>query len=215
MKQGKYLRKETPVRRRSGYKLTVILLVLTLLLGGAIGGTLAYLTTQATAVKNTFTVGNVGTLTLSNDVPDGGHIIIPGYTITMNPTVSYTGNNIPAYVFVKVDVTGDDGATGWDLDTATNTYTTTDDFMSWSVDAANWTWVTGNVFVYKDKLAANVGLSNVAVVTNNTITVSPDVTESNIGELKTLADTVQFTAWAIQADGFADAASAWTAAGTN
>ena len=87
-------------------------LILTL----TIGGTLAYLTDTTEQVKNTFVIGHIGELTLTetDNGRDGDqnsntneYLIVPGQNITKDPTVAFTYDpekeNVDAYVFVRVE----------------------------------------------------------------------------------------------------------------
>ena len=215
MKQGKYANKNAA--RKSSKKLAVLLLALVLLIGATIGGTLAYLTDVTDAKTNTFVVGNVGDLDLVESPTDyaykttaGEYIIIPGVDITKDPTVTFSGNNIAAYVFVKVE------ATGWTFaeKEGVYTYTKTDDEngkMEWTV-ATGWNAVSGNSGVYYREVAANAAAGEWPVINGNLIDVNEHITNDTIGDY---ASSLVFTAYAIQKDGFAGetdpVAAAWSA----
>lgn len=194
-------------KKNSSVKAVALLLCVVLLIGGAIGGTLAYLMTSTTPVVNTFTVGNIGTLTLSETGMDAtnrtkDYMVIPGVDITKDPKVTFTGNNVAAYVFVKVDA-----AEGWTT-TDNHTYTCIDKKVSWTVDNS-WTLVDGTTNVYWQE-ATTAGLSNVSVISGNKITVASTVLQSELtaGAVPDLT----FTAYAVQKDNMADAAAAWAVA---
>ena len=187
-----------------------LLLGVALLIGGAIGGTLAYLMTSTTPVVNTFTVGNIGTLSLTetgiNDTNrTKDFMVIPGVDITKDPKVTFSGNNVAAYVFVKVDA-----AEGWTT-TDNRTYTCINKKVSWTVDNS-WTLVDGTTNVYWQE-ATTSGLSNVSVISGNKITVASTVLQSELtaGAVPDLT----FTAYAVQKGNRADAAAAWAVALNN
>ena len=92
MKKGKY------AKRRS-IKPVAVLTALVLLVGCAIGGTVAWLTDKTTPVTNTFTAGKVG-VTLTETTTD--YKMIPGHTISKNPIASVTAESEDCYLFVKV-----------------------------------------------------------------------------------------------------------------
>lgn len=198
-------------KKNSSVKAVALLLCMALLIGGAIGGTLAYLMTSTTPVVNTFTVGNIGTLTLSETGMDAtnrtkDYMVIPGVDITKDPKVTFSGNNVPAYVFVKVDA-----ATGWTTTTDNRTYTCIDGKVSWTVHNS-WTLVDGTTNVYWQE-ATTAGLSNVSVISDNKITVANTVLQSEL-----TADAVPnltFTAYAVQKDNLATPAAAWAVALNN
>ena len=79
-----------------------------------VGGAIAYFTDTDTKT-NTFTIGNVDiTLTEtgwdaladsnSNDIPDNAENMLPGQSVTKDPTVNNVSTKSDAYVFVKVEV---------------------------------------------------------------------------------------------------------------
>lgn len=209
MKNGKY------ENGRSSKKLMVLLLVLALLIGATLGGTLAYLTFATGTEENTFVAGNVGTLELLN-TKDDNFVIVPGQNLQKNTQVKFSGNTIPAYVFLEV--TG----TNWTDATTNNktTYSIGDNAeMSWDLEAG-WTPVTGVNDVYYREVDANAGgtwyiVQHQEVTDGNggtknicEIAVSTDISETDIANY---ASTLNFKAYAIQSDGFDGAAAAWTA----
>lgn len=188
-------------KRNVSLKTMVILLVLVLLVGCAAGGTLAWLMTKSSTVTNTFVAGNIGTLNLAETKGDE-YIVTPGVKITKDPVVTFTGNNVAAYVFLQID------ATGWTVTGADTTYTYyigENQEMSWVLDG--WTQVTNGVY-YKE-VAANAGTQTWHVINGDTITVSSDITKSNISDY---AKNLTFTAYAIQKEGFNSFADAWAQA---
>jgi len=81
-----------------------LLAAVALLLIFGIGSTIAYLTDTDTAT-NTFTIGGVDiTLTEPNWVATSGENIVPGQTITKDPTITNVSTTNDAYVFMKVEV---------------------------------------------------------------------------------------------------------------
>ena len=88
MSNGKY-------QSRKSNKALLVLLALVLVIGCTVGGTLAWLTAKTETVTNTFTVGDIGTLTLEEAtgtvIEDGkkSYTIVPGMDIAKDPKVSY------------------------------------------------------------------------------------------------------------------------------
>lgn len=109
MKTGKYMKK-SPVKG------IALALVLVLLLGCGIGGTIAWLLDTTPTVTNTFTVGKVD-LTLVESPYDvanntygspaegvtNNYPMIPGNTYKKDPKVTVTANSEDCWLFVKVD----------------------------------------------------------------------------------------------------------------
>ena len=82
-------------------KTLALVLALTLLVAGVVGGTLAWLTDQTAEVKNTFTVGDIN-IGLTETTAD--YKMIPGNTIAKDPTVTVKANSEACWLFVKVEV---------------------------------------------------------------------------------------------------------------
>ena len=177
------------------------LLVVVLLLGCAAGGTLAWLVTKSASVTNTFVSGNIGTLTLA-ETSGNSYVVTPGVNITKDPKVTFQGNNIPAYIFLKVE------ADGWNVTGSGTAYTYSignSQQMKWELNG--WTKVVDGVY-YKEA-AANSGVQAWDIINGNTITVSSSITSADISDY---AKNLAFTAYAIQQEGFATVEAAWAQA---
>ena len=217
MSNGKY-------QSRKSNKALLVLLALVLVIGCTVGGTLAWLTAETGTATNTFTVGDIGTLTLKEketavgaDGVTNNYTIVPGMDIAKDPMVSYTDkkNAVDVYVFVKV------GAEGWTQEG--NAYSVLGDdnsaLLSWSVDCnetTGWKPVSAEYDdVYYKGVAAGESLVNVAVIAGNKITVSSAITEKNVSDIAEAAGNITFTAYAIQQAGFGTVADAWEAVSGN
>ena len=187
-------------------KTLALLLALVLVFGAAVGGTIAYLTDTTGPIANTFTVGDIGDLTLT-ETTGTNYTIIPGANISKNPVVAYksdTNNDVAVYVFVKVT------APDWTVATDNKSYSKETDSanpaLSFTIDNS-WTYLTkdGNDYIYYASVDAATDFS-ASVISGNSITVSADIVD---GEIETLAGTLTFAAYAIQQSGFT-ATTAWT-----
>lgn len=134
----------------------------------------------------------------------------PGAAITKNPMVDFESNELAAYVFVKVD------AEDWSFDVENNRFSAFDDkpepaeILTWSVDTNEWTALSsGNEIVYYIYVPAGTALREVPIITDHTIQVSENITNSEMKELETTIGNVTFTSYAVQANGFENAAAAW------
>ena len=96
---------------KTSKKRIAILIVLALVYGLAIGGTIAYLTAQSEDVTNTFTVGTIeielhehddGTSTGDVVEEREGIKVIPGATVDKDPFVTVLEGSEKCYVYVKV-----------------------------------------------------------------------------------------------------------------
>ena len=206
-------------------KALLLTLCAALLVAASVLGTMAYLTDTDT-VTNTFTVGKVDIkLDEAKVNTDGTPIegaarvtgneyhLLPGHTYTKDPTVTVLAGSESSYIKMTVTFSK---ANELDAIFTPNGATLTSIFNGY--DAANWTY-KGNTkdaanntrtyeFWYKDKVAtttADVALK--ALFTS--ITVPGTITGD---QLKTIEGmTITVNAYAIQADGFADADAAWAA----
>ena len=205
-------------------KALLLTLCAVLLVAASVLGTMAYLT-STDEVQNTFTVGQVsikldeakantdGTLVEGADrVKANSYKLLPGHTYAKDPMVTVLNGSESSYIKMTVTfskaneldaIFDPDGAT---LTTIFNGY-----------DSSNWTY-KGNTknaadntrtyeFWYKEAVAAPDG--NVALdALFDSITVPGSITNE---QLKTIEGmTITVNAYAIQADGFADAADAWS-----
>lgn len=181
-------------RELSG-KLVVAMLAVTLLIGCAIGGTVAWLTAKTDPVVNTFTYGDIN-ITLA-ETTGSSYKIIPGVDIAKDPKVTVKGGSEACWLFVKVEQQGT-------FVTGKVTYSIAD----------GWTALTGqNGVYYREVLAAETD-TVFDVIRDNKIIVSSDLTKAEINSL-TGADktpSLSFTAYAVQKDGFNTAAAAWAEA---
>ncbi len=219
--------------KNTNKKMIALLLAAALLIGGAVGGTVAYLTRKTETVKNVFTFGNVGILTLTESNDDGTatgnadeyqYTVIPGAGINKDPKVTYTvsdnadndnvaDNDVAVYLFVKMDIKG--WTTNNNL-TFTASTTNIPVAMSFEIDATNWTYLTndGTSYVYYKPLNEKTGMSATSILkaqNSATITVNSAIKET---EIQSLAESlgIDFTAYAIQQATFNNSPSAaWTA----
>lgn len=180
-------------RELSG-KLVVAMLAVTLLIGCAIGGTVAWLTAKTDPVVNTFTYGDIN-ITLA-ETTGKDYKIIPGVDIPKDPKVTVNANSEACWLFVKVEEAG----------------TFVDGKVTYSI-ADGWTTLTGQTDVYYREVSAATTDTEYYVLEGNKVTVSDTLTKEDIQNITN--PTLTFTAYAVQKDGIADAATAWTKVPTN
>ena len=206
-------------------KILAMVMALALTAALAVGGTLAYLTSQD-SVTNTFTVGNVqiklneakantdGTLVEGADrVKANSYKLLPGHTYNKDPMVTVLKGSESSYVKMTVTFTK---AAELDAIFAPNGANLTSIFNGY--DSNNWiakgdTKDTENntrtyEFWYKETVAApdaDVALDALF----DSITVPGSITNAQLATIEGMTITVN--AYAIQADGFANAEAAWAA----
>ena len=189
-------------RELSG-KLVVAMLAVTLLIGCAIGGTVAWLTAKTDPVVNTFTYGDID-IELNETKPANREAkIIPGVDIEKNPKVTVKANSEACWLFVKVEKAG--------------TFVTNK--VTYSIDTG-WTQGDGTNIpsdVYYRSVTASNADQPFGVLSGDKIIVSEELTKAEINGLNDAAKTpkLTFTAYAVQKDGIADAAAAWAKVSTN
>lgn len=176
------------------------LLAVTLLVGSAIGGTLAWLTSKSDSLVNTFTIGNVA-ITLE-ETTGNDYKVTPGVPVAKDPKVTVTAGSEACWVFVEIQESEDwpDGLT--------------------YEPAAGWTQLTSEAGVYYRDVASDSSQNQDFYVLagddkhpNGIVKVDEDITSLDANTKLT------FTAYAIQQEGFNDseksdsenAAAAWKA----
>ena len=204
-------------------KKLMTVLALVLVIAMSVAGTYAYLTSQDT-VTNTFTVGNVAITLDEAEVDANGNVVsndrvdansyklLPGHTYNKDPMVTVLAGSESSYVKMTVTFTK---AAELDAIFAPNGADMTSIFNGYN--SANWelknvTEDTANntrtyVFWYKETVAApdaDVALDALF----DSIIVPGTITNAQLATIKDMTITVN--AYAIQADGFADAADAWS-----
>lgn len=167
-------------------KTLALVLALTLLVAGVVGGTLAWLTDQTAKVKNTFTVGDIN-IGLTETTTD--YKMVPGNTIAKDPTVTVKANSEACWLFVKVTESAN-----------------LDDFITYAI-ATGWTELEAGV--YYREVPASAADQTFSVLAGDAVTVKSDVTRAMLETAKTDAPTLTFKAYAIQKDHFATADAAW------
>lgn len=167
-------------------KTLALVLALTLLVAGIVGGTLAWLTDQTAEVKNTFTVGDIN-IGLTETTTD--YKMVPGNTIAKDPTVIVKAESEACWLFVKVTES-----------------TNLKDFITYAI-AEGWTELQDGV--YYREVSASAADQPFSVLKGDAVTVKSDVTRTMLETAKTDAPTLTFQAYAIQRDHFATADAAW------
>ena len=206
-------------------KALLLTLCAVLLVTASVLGTMAYLTSQDT-VTNTFSVGYVAIkLDEAKANPDGSLVkgaervkansykLLPGHTYNKDPMVTVLKGSEDSYIKMTVTFSN---ASALDAIFAPDGANLTTIFNGY--DSSNWTY-KGNTknaadntrtyeFWYKEAVAAPDG--NVALdALFDSITVPGSITNE---QLKTIEGmTITVNAYAIQADGFANAEAAWVA----
>lgn len=189
------MEKKANRRRSVGMKTFVVMLALVLVIGCAVGGTVAWLVSSTNAVVNTFTYGDIN-ITLG-ETTGSDYKIIPGVNIDKNPKVTVKKDSEACWLFVKVEKEG--------MFVANK--------VTYSI-ADGWTKGDGTNIpanVYYRAVDAVKNDTDFAVLKDNKIYVSEELSKSDIQSI-TAQPKLTFTAYAVQKDGIVDAGTAWTKA---
>lgn len=167
-------------------KTLALVLALTLLVAGVVGGTLAWLTDRTAEVKNTFTVGDIN-IDLTETTRD--YKMVPGNKLDKDPTVTVKANSEACWLFVKVTESEN-------LDT----------FITYAI-AEGWTELQDGV--YYREVPASAADQPFSVLKGDAVTVNSDVTKEMLTAKDFTNPTLTFKAYAIQKAHFDTAAAAW------
>ena len=171
-------------------KKVLSIVAVVLVLCCAIGGTLAWLTDKTASVKNTFTVGDINielTETTTN------YKMVPGNTISKDPKVTVKANSEACWLFVKVEKSAN-----------------FDSLMTYDM-ADGWTELPSVTGVYYREVAATTAATDFSVLKGDSVSVKDTVTKADLNALtQNTFPTLTFTAYAVQKDNVADAATAWS-----
>ena len=152
MSKGKFEQKGRYRRRRAlGSKSLALVLALVLLVGGVIGGTVAWLTADGGTVTNTFTESDID-IALSETKPEKKTApMVPGWTIDKDPKVTVEADSEDCWLFVKITE-----STNPDLD-AYISYAIATGWETVQAEDANGEIVIGRK-VYKDDVTKEFGI---------------------------------------------------------
>ena len=206
-------------------KALILTLCAVLLVAASMLGTMAYLTDNKT-VTNTFTVGSVAIkLDEAQVTPDGKPVadaarvaensykLIPGHTYTKDPMVTVLEGSEASYVKMTVTFSNANeldaifAPNGADLTSIFNGYNSTNWIYKGNTEDA-----TADTRTYEFWYKEAVGAPTADVALDalfDSITVPGTITNEQLATIEGMTITVN--AYAIQADGFADAKAAWAA----
>ena len=167
-------------RKSLSRKALVVLSLMMVLVLGAVGGTVAWMTATTGPVQNTFTTSDIA-ITLTETKND--FKMVPGYTIEKDPKVTVKAGSEACWLFVKVEKSSNLGS-----------------FISYSI-ADGWTALSGMDGVYYREVSAPTSDAVFSVLANDKVTVNETVTKTMMDGLKAddaIQPTLTFTAYATQ-----------------
>lgn len=202
MKLNKF-RRFAAVMSRS--KFLILALACVMLVGGAAGGTVAWLMGKSNPVVNTFTYGDIGLTIIETDTgmdednnPDTNtYLMVPAGVIDKDPQVVFHGGSENAWLFVEI-------AKSENFDT----------FMTYAV-AEGWEALEGEENIFFRAADQQEKDQFFPILAGNQVKVKDDVTAYMLNSLTDDSlPTMAFTSWAVQRTGVQDAAAAWQIIGS-
>lgn len=185
-------------------KALLMTLCAVLLVAASVLGTMAYLTSTTGEVKNTFSIGKINitldeakvdkygvAVTPAERVNGNEYKLVPNHEYKKDPTVHVKGDSENSYIFVKVE----NGITAIEADTTIASQMTT----------KGWQALPGVANVYYQEYTKKTADEDFVVF--ESFTVKNDVSEDTLKDYENASITI--TAYAVQQDGFTDAADAW------
>ena len=211
------------MKMKARNKILLLALCMAALIAVSVIGTMAYLT-STDKVTNTFTVGKVAITLDEAKVDDAGvavtpaervkansYKLMPGQSYTKDPTVHVTDGSENCYIFVKVE----NGISAFEAanEEGTDGYKT----IATQITTNGWTKLADvdNVY-YRSYTNGENAQKSFIVFSNFKIADSAndaEATKTSWNAVTAENTKITVTAYAIQADGFADAAAAWAAFG--
>ena len=191
------------MKRSMSGKALAVLVAVVLLIGCVVGGTVAWLVAKSDPIENVFTVGDIN-VSLSETRVTNYHIV-PGVNIAKDPKAQVKAGSENCYLFVKVD------EENWPTFKEANSETKK---VSYTL-ADGWTALPNVTGVYYREVNAVSADTNFEVLEGNKVTVSENLTKAEVNSISAgIQPKLTFTAYAVQKDGIADAATAWTKVNT-
>lgn len=197
-------------RRMSNKKFIAILsvfvmLALTMVVGCAVDGTVAWLVSESKSSVSTFTLGDINIELTESESGNQPLKIIPGVDIRRSLKATVKPNSEACWLFVKVE------ETNWSHFPDANGTAK----VSYSVAGGTNDWKALDNYpgVYYREVSAENAKTGVEYDVNCNVTVSQMLTKAEVNSIAAgTQPQLSFTAYAVQRDGIGDAATAWAAA---
>ncbi len=189
-------------RRMSNKKFIAILsvfvmLALTMVVGCAVDGTVAWLVSESESSVSTFTLGDINIKLTKAESESQSLKIIPGVDIRRSLKVTVEPNSEACWLFVKVEGTNWPANVSYSVAGGTNDWKALDNYPG----------------VYYREVSAENARTGVEYDVNGVVAVSKELTKADINSIASgTQPELSFTAYAVQRDGIDDAFRAWEAA---
>ena len=194
------MEQQTNQNKKAKFRLpfSAVLLYLALIAAALSGVTFSRYVT-GTTVSDSARVAMMKELTVTETEGSDQRVILPGVDMIKKAVVNFEGSEMACYVFCAIT------ANGWTRAADNFHYTAGTGILNWAVDSANWTYLQGDgsTSVYYCIVNANTALQADVLADGGKITVSEDITRS---QLDTLAAplSIKISATAVQYHGFSE-----------
>lgn len=181
-----------------------VMLALTMVVGCAVDGTVAWLVSESESSVSTFTLGDIN-IKLTGESESQPLKIIPGVEITRSLKVTVEPNSEACWLFVKVE------GTNWSHFPDANGTAK----VSYSVAGGTNDWKALDNYpgVYYREVSAEDAQTGVVYDVNGVVAVSKELTKAEVNSIASgTQPQLSFTAYAVQRDGIDDAFRAWEVA---
>ena len=202
------MEQQTNQNKKAKFRLpfSAVLLYLALIAAALSGVTFSRYVT-GTTVSDSARVAMMKELTVTETGGSDQRVILPGVDMTKQAVVDFEGSEMACYVFCAIT------ANGWTRAADNFQYTAGPDILSWAVDSAKWTYLKadGSTSVYYCIVNANTALHADVLAGGGRITVSADITRSQLDALAAPL-SIKISATAVQYHGFSEGLPGYTEA---
>lgn len=201
------MEQQTNQNKKAKFRLpfSAVLLYLALIAAALSGVTFSRYVT-GTTVGDSARVAMMKELTVTETEGLEQRVILPGVDMTKKAVVDFEGSEMACYVFCEIT------ANGWTRAADNFHYTAGSGILNWAVDSAKWTYLQedGSTSVYYCIVNANTALHADVLAEDGKITVSADITRSQLDTLAASAAplSIKISATAVQYHGFSEGLSA-------
>lgn len=197
------MEQQTNQNKKAKFRLpfSAVLLYLALIAAALSGVTFSRYVT-GTTVGDSARVAMMKELTVTETDGSEQRVILPGVDMTRKAVVDFEGSEMACYVFCEIT------ANGWTRAADHFGYTAGNGLLSWAVDNTKWIFLQGDgsTSVYYCIVNANTVLHADVLAEGGKITVSADITRSQLDELAASAAplSIKISATAVQYHGFSE-----------
>lgn len=201
------MEQQTNQNKKAKFRLpfSAVLLYLALIAAALSGVTFSRYVT-GTTVSDSARVAMMKELTVTETEGLEQRVILPGVDMTKKAVVDFEGSEMACYVFCAITTNG------WTRAADNFQYTAGPGILKWAVDSAKWIYLKedGSTSVYYCIVNANTALHADVLADGGKITVSEDITRSQLDALAASAAplSIKISATAVQYHGFSAGLSA-------